>query len=399
MKPPVIPKDLAKLLRHALKLKPRSKLSGEPDDILVMLTVEALGANAKDRKLLEAAAKALKEFGAKTKATGTAVAGPAAVVQELALLTRRAVLGRREVAAAGRAAGGLPPRPPIGRVRQYGPKEKVKLTPRYKPRRDAGPSPGGYDPARDLARRQTGVEVTDAQGRKLMVFSSKAQAKALALFLRANGPPGTGGLGVVRVLDPGNVNRWREVDLDAIWRTAIGRSEAAKRSMQEVDRLMAVFDGLMDHALAALMASRNARLAGNVAEAERLSRIADLAVANAVHTRGQASDHARAAFNSVRTIFWRLFHEDSALVRTFRERLGLDFLSDGVQTRGAPFFKPTPQMETEILTIEHNRRISDNPRRALDLSNYSWSPMQENSQFLEMIRELGEPGFMNFGRF
>jgi hypothetical protein len=96
----------------------------------------------------------------------------------------------------------------------------------------------------------------------------------------------------------------------------------------------------------------------------------------------QARELARAAFNRHRGRFWARVRADPALRALFTDA-GMVFQPG----RGAPVYvDPTTGEALDLMSIEHQTRLADDPTRALDAGNLQSVLGDENSVHLEGIR-------------
>jgi hypothetical protein len=180
----------------------------------------------------------------------------------------------------------------------------------------------------------------------------------------------------------GNVQR--VVDLAAMWKQAAERSAAAKRAMDVVKKLMASSDAKLHASKQFLRQADSANLAHNKSLENMLRQNAERAAEEANILRKKAAVQGDKAYKNVRNIFWRDVRADVQLCEHI-ESMGLTFNMSGNERVGAPYFKIGNFKER--MTMEHFRRKSDDPRKAIDRENLIVSESTENSLLNEPIRK------------
>lgn len=380
-------KRLGSILTRVLRLAADTKPPKNLDDIIAALMVEAIGADAKKFRQLKRVAKlALNVHAKSARDARRAMYLAEQAKQEFDRLVRTARQNRR---ARAQSRWGRPPTQPLQEIGG----SNVKLTPKFEFGKNAGPSPGGYDPQKDLAARLTGKTAEEIAGQRKAV--SELTAPRLDGDL-PNAPrprsPDERGLGTIKVKSANGLER--VVSFKSLWDDALAASQKARDTIPQIEAKMALVDDLTRRGEDLTSQSILARNAGRKAEAAALTKQAAELAAKAEVQRSQASAMARSVYNSVRSGFWRRVHGDPDLVRSIENDLGLrvrEGIMDGQRvTRGAPFFGTGHGQQAEGLTIEHLNRVSDNPRRAVDPRNFYLSPFTENTQLNEMLRALEE---------
>lgn len=230
------------------------------------------------------------------------------------------------------------------------------------------PSPDGYLFSKDLAHRaglfdEAGYKLSKAariRRKKLMEFFGRGLNDVVAR-IRVNGTLVTHNLG-------------------DIWTRVANRSAAVQRHMAQATAFMTKFEAKVLESLDLLEAAEAAERAGRAAEGQVLRARHRAAATEADRLRRTAKTSGDKAYNLVRNAFWDEVRSIPELANWLRDELGL-----ALRDTGAPALL-LEGGEREIVSLEHFVRRNDDPRLAVAVGNLEFSPLHENTMFLEAIR-------------
>jgi hypothetical protein len=321
----------------------------DKEEVLVDIMVSAFGAKPRDKKRLESLVRRLlPDHAASLRQAGRAPLCQAELEAEAAFLIEEFGRQRRARAASHRLNAY---KPPLAERREFDGTVNVG--------EPGARLPDGYRLERDLFNL---AKLTDKQRQFALEFIGRP-------------------LGPITVWPPGAASP-RVVDLAQIWSSIANRSKAATNQIAKAKALMDGFEAKSKECARLLGEAANAdpvRAKLLRAQANEAGQAADL-------LRKQAKQFGDAAYNNVRSAFWREVHRQPDLVEHLTKNMGLQFLSDGPNgVRGAPFFT-LPDGRKEGLTLEHFARRNDDPRLSIDPGNLIVSPTTENVLWNEAYR-------------
>jgi hypothetical protein len=153
------------------------------------------------------------------------------------------------------------------------------------------------------------------------------------------------------------------------WEDAVKASKAAAEKMEWVKKYVKQMEELQ----------RRIDIDPTTDQAKKdMARITELAL--------EAHKIAREAFDNVRDAFWRRVNKRSK-----------DYLKAAGLKVGSGDTAPTLQSTGQAITIEHKNRLQDDPLRAIDADNMTFSFMYENTTLLEQRRKLIKERFDQLG--